>query len=106
MNHRRHKRDRDRSPSIPYGLPPARPGRADFHLLLSRHCVLLVPASTRGDWFLSSSPLADPPQLIPRIGPARLLLPQYAAVLLPALAQHFRLRHCTAHPTTPSPHSP
>ena len=104
MNHRRHKREQ--GTAIPYQLPPARPGRADFHLLRSRHYVLLVPASTRGDWFLSHTPLADPPQLIPRIGPARLLLPQYAAALLPALAEHFRLRHCPAHRTTPSPHSP
>jgi hypothetical protein len=107
MNNRRNNdRDHEKSPCIPYRLPPARPARADFHLLRSRHYVLLVPASTRGDWFLSHTPLADPPQLIPRIGPARLLLPQYAAALLPALAEHFRLRHCHTQRTTPSPHAP
>lgn len=101
MNHRRHKREQD--PAISYQLPPARPGRADFHLLRSHHYVLLVPASTRGNWFLNHTPLADPPQLIPRIGPARLLLPQYAAALLPALAEHFRLRHCHTQRTTHAP---
>ncbi len=108
MNRRNqiHKLDRDRGSSIPYRLPPARPARADFHLLRSRRYVLLVPASTRGDWFLSNTPLADPPRLIPRIGQARLLLPHYAAVLLPALAAHFRLRHCTAPHATPAPHLP
>jgi hypothetical protein len=59
--------------------------------------VLLVPASTRGAWFLSASPLADPSQLIPRIGAARLLRLDYAAAILPALAEHFRLRHCCTH---------
>jgi hypothetical protein len=87
---------------ITFALPPARAGRADFHLLRSRHYVLVVPASTRGDWFLSNSPLADPSRLIPRIGPARLLQHDYAAVLLPALAQHFRLRYCPTHLVAPS----
>ena len=92
---RQHKQHRN--PATAFRLPPARPARADFHVLLSTRYVLLVPASTRGAWFLSASPLADPPRLIPRIGAARLLRPDYAAALLPALAVHFRLRHCRTH---------
>jgi len=86
-----------------WALPPARPARADFHVLRSSRYVLLVPASTRGAWFLSASPLADPPRLIPRIGAARLLRPDYAAALLPALADHFRLRHCCTHASSIAP---
>jgi hypothetical protein len=95
---RRRRRFLERSQKNPsWALPPAKPARADFHVLLSTRYVLLVPASTRGAWFLSASPLADPPRLIPRIGAARLLRPDYAAALLPALAVHFRLRHCRTH---------
>jgi hypothetical protein len=72
-------------------------------VLRSSRYVLLVPASTRGAWFLSASPLADPPRLIPRIGAARLLRPDYAAALLPALADHFRLRHCCTHASSIAP---
>ena len=84
----------------PHQLPPAAPARADFFLLYGRRHVLLVPATTRGDWFLSASPLADPPALIPRIGSARLLRGDLAAALLPLLAEHFRLRYCPRFRTT------
>lgn len=90
-------RTRNSGPHHSFRLPPPRPARADFHVLRSPRYVLLVPASTRGAWFLSCTPLADPPRLIPRIGTARLLRPDYAAALLPALAAHFRLRHCPTH---------
>jgi hypothetical protein len=98
---RQHKQHRD--PATAFRLPPAKPARADFHVLLSTRYVLLVPASTRGAWFLCATPLADPPQLIPRIGAARLLRPDYAAALLPALADHFRLRHCCTHASSITP---
>lgn len=86
--------DRTDCPVMPFRLPVATPGRADFFLLHGCRHVLLVPASSRGQWFLTATPLAEPPQLIPRIGPARLLRPDYAAALLPLLAEHFRLRWC------------
>lgn len=79
---------------VSFRLPAAAPGRADFFLLHGCRHVLLVPASSRGQWFLAATPLAEPHQLIPRIGPARLLRPDYAAALLPLLAEHFRLRWC------------
>jgi hypothetical protein len=97
----RHRRQHD--PAAAFRLPPARPARADFHVLRSSRYVLLVPASTRGAWFFSASPLADPPRLIPRIGAARLLRPDYAAALLPALADHFRLRHCCTYAPSITP---
>jgi len=83
-------------------LPPPRPGRADFDLLTTSRYVLLVPASRRGAWFLTSSPLCDPPRLLPRIGTAHLLPAAIAAALLPALADHFRLRPCRRQP---APHA-
>lgn len=75
-------------------LFPAAPGRADFFLAPAKRHLLLTPASTRGAWFLTATPLADPPRLIPRIGPAHLLRFDIAAALLPQLAEHFRFRVC------------
>lgn len=83
-----------------YRLPAAQPGRPDFFLVRGRRYVYLVPASSRGAWFLRASPLAEPAGLIPRIGPARLLHPELARAVLPLLAEHFRLRFCSH---TPSP---
>ncbi len=50
---RRRRRFLERSQQNPsWALPPARPARADFHVLRSSRYVLLVPASKRGAWFL------------------------------------------------------
>jgi len=81
-------------PELLYRLPPAAAGRADFFLVPTQRHVLLVPASSRGAWFLRASSLADPPRLIPCIGTARVLRADYAQALLPLLAEHFRLRPC------------
>jgi hypothetical protein len=83
----------DPADAVPALFPPA-PRRADFFLVSARRHLLLVPASTRGAWFLRATPLADPPQLIPRIGPAYLLRWDFAGALLPQLAEHFRFRVC------------
>ena len=81
-----------------YRLPAAAPGRPDFFLVRGLRYVYLVPASSRGAWFLQASPLAEPAALIPRIGSARLLHPELARALLPLLAEHFRLQICGHHP--------
>lgn len=94
LDQSRHGSSRHRRSDPLHQLPPAAPARADFFLLYGRRHVLLVPATTRAAWFLSASPLADPPALIPRIGSARLLRGDLAAALLPLLAENFRLRYC------------
>jgi len=72
-------------------LPAAAPARPDFWLIRAQRHILLIPASSRGAWFLTATPLAEPAALIPRIGNARLLCAPHAHALLPQLAELFRL---------------